>query len=306
MNATIFVPVGVFSLINHQEARFLIPITLPVILLHAPKLLTGFTAAYPFERDHKCLQFIYRHVLSTKASADRLQKCWYAANIALVVFFGFVHQGGVTQLSQYLAEHTINYRTHLQRGAAQPNVHIVTSHLYSIPTTLLFQPSTKLLLTNPDNGQKYTLRKRFFLHEYGSLALDELQLKIKSHLDAYEMQMHRDKTKYEMYLAIPSSLTEELNIASFKCNHTMIKYRRVKVFYPHLSTEAFRFPFVTYSTRIQADVLDISQSYYFENEQHLYNPFSATEMYKTFSAFVHQFGLVLYRIELTRKNTFFE
>lgn len=305
MNATIFVPVVIFSLINHQEARFLIPITLPVILLHSPKLLTGFAASYPFERDNKALQFIYRNVLSTKASADRLQKCWYAVNIALVIFFGFLHQGGVTQLSQYLAENTINYRTHFQRAVTQPNVYLITSHLYNIPTSLLFQPSTKLLLTNPDNGQKYTLKKRFFLHEYGSLPLDALQQKIKSHLDASEMQLHLEQKEYEMYLAIPSSLTEELNIASFKCNHTMIKYRRVKAFYPHLSTEAFRFPFVTYSTKIHADVLDINQSYFYQNERHHYNPFSVNEMYKQFSTFMHQFGLVLYRIELTRKNTFF-
>lgn len=306
MNATIFTPVVIFSLINHQEARFLVPITLPVVLLHAPKLLTGFAPSYPFQRDNKLLQFIYQNVLSTRASADRLRKWWYASNIALVIFFGFVHQGGVTQLSQYLAENTINYRTHFQRSTTQPNIHLITSHLYNIPTSLLFQPSTKILLTNPDNGQKFTRKKRFFIHEYGSLPLDSLQLKIKSHLDSYEMQLHRDKERYEMYLAIPSSLTEELNIASFKCNHTMIKYRRVKVFYPHLSTEAFRFPFVTYSTRIQADVLDLDQSYFFENEPHSYDPFSINGIYKQFSVMIHQFGLVLYRIEFTNKNTFYE
>jgi len=44
MSGAIFVPLFFLSLINHQEPRFLLPVTFPLILLHAPKLITGFSA----------------------------------------------------------------------------------------------------------------------------------------------------------------------------------------------------------------------------------------------------------------------
>lgn len=69
--------------------------------------------------------------------------------------------------------------------------------------------------------------------------MDELQQKIKLLLDINEMRFHHDKHNYKLYLAMPSSLIEELSIALFRSNHTMVKYQRVKMFFPHLSMETF-------------------------------------------------------------------
>lgn len=304
MNAAIFVPVGFLSLINHQEPRFIIPIILPIILLHSPKFITGFVTSNPFGTN-RIGQFIYNHFLCTKQSADRILKCWYAINIALTLFYGFIHQGGVIQLSQYLSENAVNYRTN-HRSDLNSNVYLVTSHLYNIPTSLLFIPSSKTLLTNPDNGQKYTRKKQFFLYEYGSLPLNELQHKLKIILDVNEMRLQQDKRNYKLYLAIPSSLTEELSIALFNSNHTMIKYQRIKMFYPHLSTEALPNLFLKHFTEIRTDVFNLDRTCsYFENRKQI-EPYSIEAALRQLSSFVHQFGLVLYRVEVRRKNTFSE
>lgn len=307
MNATIFVPVAILSLINHQEARFLLPITFPVIILHAPTLMNGWAASNPFKDTSTIGQFIYHHFLCTKASADRLLKSWYTINIALVVFFGIIHQGGVIQLTQYLQQNALNFRTD-----TNTNVYLITSHLYNIPTSYLFFPSTKVLLTNPDNGQKYTRKKQFFLYEYGNSPMDELQQQVKLLLDANEIRKHQSKmsksiqTNYKLYLAIPSSLTEELSIALFKSNHTTVKYQRIKMFYPHLSIEAFPNFFLRHLTEIRTDVFNLDQKCEIYDNRKEIEPYSLNAALRQFSAIVHQFGLVLYRVELRRKNTFSE
>lgn len=304
MNAAIFVPVAFLSLINHQEARFLLPITFPVILLHSPKLITGWSASSPFKETNKLGNFIHRNILCTKASADRLLKCWYTINIALAVFFGIIHQGGVIQLTQYLQQNALNFRTD-----TNTNVYLITSHLYDIPTSYLFIPSTKVLLTNPDNGQRFTRKKQFFLYEYGNLPLDDLQQKVKLLLDINEMRKHASKSitsNYKLYLAIPSSLTEELSIALFRSNHTSVKYQRVKMFYPHLSMEAFPNFFLRHLTEIRTDVFNLDQKCEIYDNRKEIEPYSLNAALRQFSAIVHQFGLVLYRVEVRKKNTFSE
>lgn len=301
MNATIFVPVTILSLINHQEPRFLLPITFPIIMLHAPKLVTGFTATNPFDETNKVGQFICWHFSCSKASASRLLKCWYAVNFAWAIFFGMIHQGGVIQLTQYLSHNVLNIRPDMNA-----NVYLVTSHLYNIPTSYLFLPSTKTLLTNPDTGQKYTRKKQFFLNEYGSMPIDELQRKIKLLLDISEMRLQHDKKNYKLYLAIPSSLTEELSIALFKSNYTMIKYQRIKTFYPHLSIEAFPNFFLRHLTEIRTDELNLDQNYDFYDNRTDIEPYSMGAALRQLTAIMQQFGLVLYRIEIRRRNTFSE
>lgn len=301
MNATIFIPVAALSLINHQEPRFLIPITLPIILLHAPKLVNGFATSNPFASNHAIAQFIYRHVLSTRASAGYMLRYWHSINICLVIFFGFVHQGGVIQLTQHLSRSPVNIK-HQSPNELNTHIHLVTSHIYSIPTSLLFLPSTKQLLVNPDNGQKYTRKKQFFIYEYGNMPVDDLQQKLKLILDVNEMRSHRERHMYKLYLAIPSSLTEKLSIALFNSNHTMIKYQRVKMFYPHLSIEALPNLLLKHPTEIRTDVFNLDRTCHLYDNQEDPAPYSFGSMLKQFSSFMHQFGLVLYRIEVRRKS----
>lgn len=272
----------------------------------------------PFKVDNRIGQFIYRHLLCTQASAQYMLKFWYTINIVLAIFFGIIHQGGVIQLTKYLQENTLDFR-----HDTNTNIHLITSHLYSLPTAYLFLPSTKVLFTNPDNGQKYTRKRQFFLHEYGSLALDELQQKVKLLLDVNEMRVRESKTvggggvgrstamqyRYQLYLAIPSSLTEELSIALFNSNHTTVKYQRIKIFYPHLSMEAApNFLLHRHLTEIRTDAFNLNGNCEFAgelDEQDIGSNSISSALRQIYGIF-HQFGLILYRVEVRRKNTFTE
>ena len=308
MTAAIVVPVFFLSLINHQEARFLLPLTLPVIFLHAPKLQNGFCTTYPFLNDSTVCHFIYKKILSPKASAGGfLLKWWFAFNIVLTLFFGFVHQGGVFQLATHLSG-TI---AQLPKGT-NVHTHLVTSHIYSIPMSFFFLPSTQTMLTNYETGQKYRRKKRFFVYEYGSTDMDILYKKLKLILDLSEMKASTKNQKYQLYLAIPSSLSEQLSLAFWRSNSTLVLHERVKVFYPHLSTEALPQFFVRHLTEIKTNLYNPDKSkcsLYEEQYEHEHGDdeefLSVGMMLKQFSSVIHQFGLALYRIDVGRKNRSF-
>ncbi|CAO1426944.1 unnamed protein product, partial [Diamesa serratosioi] len=233
MNSSIFVPVLMMSLINHQEARFLIPVTVPLIMLHAPKLITGVNlTSYMRECQWDFIRKISNKITIT-ISGRFILKVWYAFNILFTLVFGFIHQAGVIQLADHFS------RLH-QIRAPTTQIHLITSHIYNIPESLLILPSVNLLYTNPQTNQKFKMARRFFLYEYGSMDMDMLYENIKMTLDASELKAATTKHRYQMYLAIPSSKADDLNQVFHKhTNNSIIRYKEEKIFYPHLSTEAF-------------------------------------------------------------------
>lgn len=176
------------------------------------------------------------------------------------------------------------------------HVHLVTSHIYDVPLSFFFIPSTKMTLTNQETGQKYRRNKRFFLHEYGGMNIDELYRKLKIILDYNEMKLSTRNEKYELYLTIPTSLTEDLSLAFWRSNSTVMKYERVKVFYPHLSTEALPNFFFKHSIEMKEDIVDSDTCSLYDEESLVYM------VVKQFSSIFHQFGLALYRIDVSRKE----
>ncbi|XP_055390414.1 GPI mannosyltransferase 4 [Condylostylus longicornis] len=289
MTAAIFTPVMALSLINHQEPRFLIPITLPILLLHSPKLVTGFCQTYPFKNQNKILYYIFNNFLSTRASAKFILNIWYITNIFLTIFFGFIHQGGVYQLARY-------FSNSMHAKPSTMNIHLITSNIYMMPLSIVNIPSSHLLLTNSETGKKYRRSKDFYLYEYGSLEIDKLLKKIKIILDVNEMKFINKKKIYRMYLAVPTSLAEDLNIGFQKFPD--IKYEQVKVFYPHLSTEALPKIFGRHPCDLHVDFDNLQGTCDIENK----NYFSFSYILKQFSSIVHQFGLALYRIEIVTNS----
>lgn len=297
MTAATFVPLGWLSLINHQEPRFLLPLTLPIVFLHGSKLQSGFLAPKLVARnkiiDYVCSKLSFKYV-----AGATLLRYWYIINIIFTFFFGFVHQGGVFQMARELSGSVLIHDS-------VTHVHLVTSHIYDVPLSFFFLPSTKTIQTNKETGQKYRRNKRFFLYEYGGMKLDELYRKMKIILDYNEMKQSTKGQKYELYLAIPTSLTEDLSLAFWRSNSTVMKHERVKVFYPHLSTEALPKFSIKHPTEIKTDVFDMDQKctlYEREND----DDSMVSVVFKQFSSIVHQFGLALYRIEVGRKEKFTE
>ncbi|XP_053687746.1 GPI mannosyltransferase 4 [Sabethes cyaneus] len=292
--SAVFFPIFMLSFINHQEPRFLLPITLPLVLLHAPKLKTGFCSSYPFKMRSKLKDFLYNYVLSTRCSSRYLFQVWYSTNLALTLFYGFIHQGGVYQLAAHFG-HQFELRS------TTTQIHLVTSHIYSMPQCFLDLPSTQTLLINPQTRQKYRRGKQFFLYEYGSMELPELYRKLKLILDIGEMKAISSNQKYLLFLAIPSSLAEELNDVFHNRTTTLVKHTQVAVFYPHLSLEAPPKILGQHICGINTDPDELDDTcpiYAYENEQ---NPYSPTRILRQLSSLVHQFGLVLYRIEVRKQ-----
>lgn len=292
MSASTFVPLFFLSLINHQEARFLIPLTFPIILLHGPKLITGFCAQYPFRVEHPWLRLFYEKFLCTKASAMYIIKIWYFANIALTVFFGFVHQAGVFPLAQHLEQVA-------KMKPTDTHLHLITSHTYMFPLSFVNIPSSQIVHLNAQTGQRYKKRKDFYIYEYGGMDMNQLMSRIKLITSHCELKKNTKKLKYRLFLAIPSSLSDDMNLAIFQNNATYLHYELKRVFYPHLSTEALpqfmgRHPGLVDPPHWSED--DLKGTCLTEQLPEL----SFSYISKQLSSFIHQFGLALYEFELKR------
>lgn len=297
MTSAIFSPVFLLSFFNHQEPRFLIPITLPIILLHSPKLITGVNLTnYLRESDSNLIRLISNYANVT-ISGRFILKIWYTMNIVFTLFFGFIHQAGVVQLTDYMS---IYYQ---QKPTTQ--IHLVTSNVYKIPETLFVIPNSNILYTNPETGMKYKSARKFFLYEYGSMSTDLMFKRMKIILDAAEMKQKLKNIKYEVFIVIPSSKAYELNQIFYK-HQLIISYREENIFYPHLSTEAFPNIYTTsHPCEINTNVDELDETCNLENNEDYLEEFSLASILRRTSSIVHQFGLVLYKVEIKRKKETF-
>lgn len=299
MTGTIFAPVLMLSLFNHQEARFLIPITVPIILLHSPKLITGVNLT-SFMRESKwnLIRFLSQHINVT-ISGRFILKVWYAMNILFTLFFGFIHQGGIVQLTDYMSDY------YQQAEKQQSQIHLVTSHIYKIPESLLVIPNSNIINTDDETTEmkQHMNARRFFLYEYGSMDIEMMFKRMKIILDAAEMKFKERQIKYDVLLAIPISKAYELNEIFYKHQH-LISYKEQNVFYPHLSTEAFPNIYTTlHPCELNTDVDELDETCSLENYDDIdNNELSVTSVLRRVSSIVHQFGLALYKVEIKHTN----
>lgn len=91
----------------HQESRFLLPLLLPIV----------FSTAKFFSRTY------LRHF-------KYILPIWCFSNIIGLIFYGYLHQAGVTPMVSYLFKDIEDLS----------KVHIIHSHTYPIPVGLLMVP----------------------------------------------------------------------------------------------------------------------------------------------------------------------
>ncbi|XP_011189983.2 GPI mannosyltransferase 4 [Zeugodacus cucurbitae] len=279
MTSAIFVPLFFLSLINHQEPRFLLPLLFPIVLLHAPKLYHGLCPNYPFKEEHPLMRKIYNMLLCTQASARPLLKTWYMCNIALAIFFGFIHQAGIFPLTQHL-------ETVMQSKAPAEHIHLITSHIYNVPLTFMNMPSTQVLHLHRETGRRFRRHKDFYIYEYGSLSMPQLVAKIKLIQSYCENKYVSKQQKYRLYLALPASLSDnmlaELQTSGASSNmRTQLK----RIFYPHISTEAL--PRLNFRNDFKTTA---------------HSKLSYSYVSAQLSLFVNEFGLALYELQPARKS----
>lgn len=297
MTSAIFVPVLLLSLFNHQEPRFLIPVTVPLIMLHAPKLIIGVNVSSYLKESQWRMVRNLSNSISFSISGRFVIRVWYLVNILFTLFFGFIHQAGVVQL----ADHFSKYHP-MQHTSTQ--IHLVTSHVYNIPETLLILPHAGVFYTNPKSVQKYKIPRRFFIHEYGGMDLDDMFKKVKRLTDVAEIRARTKKSDYEMFVAIPTSKAFELN-QIFHKHRATFAFKEERIFYPHLSTEAMpSCHHLIHPCKIDgieengANALDDSCEIEDDDDER----YSVASLTRKFTSMAQQFGLVVYKIEVKRRK----
>lgn len=101
-------PLAVLSLVPHQEARFLLPLQTPLVLLYGETI-----------RAHKRRAYLFT---------------WCIFHLMLVLFFGFAHQGGVVRALAHV-------RARAAASSGSSHAVVLFSHTYMPPRALLAQPT---------------------------------------------------------------------------------------------------------------------------------------------------------------------
>ncbi|KAG8229662.1 hypothetical protein J437_LFUL008595 [Ladona fulva] len=132
MLSSLVVPLLILSLVPHQEPRFLLPLTFPIVFLYAQEIRSNTTWA----RVRKKIPHI-----------------WVLFNVVFGLFYGFVHQGGIMSASAELANRVTDFRL-IPWDISE--VHVFTSHSYPIPQ--------HVLQLHPGR-----IRRKVKFHEMGSM-----------------------------------------------------------------------------------------------------------------------------------------
>nr|CAD7430330.1 unnamed protein product [Timema monikensis] len=233
MTLSFLIPIGLLSLFPHQEARFLIPVTVPLVFLYAQHI---------------------RHIPSTECRQEQGK-----------THFFFV-KGSQEEL-------TIKPRL--------TTIHLVTSHIYSMPLFLLQLRNSKRPLFSKQTGQRYRLAQSFYSYEMGSDSLETVHHKLVSILKSCEEIQTEKKLDYRLFVAVPASLLEKFDKTVLTFNSSF-SYSVSKVFYPHVSTEAL--PTLSFENECQLENMNLR----FCKAKQIY---LAPLQY--FSKLAHQFGLAL-------------
>lgn len=265
MLGSILAPLGLLSYIPHQEARFIIPLILPIMYLYAHNVYEDPSKEIIKSENEAKKNTAFK---TKRQKTFALLRLWLFANVISLIFFGFLHQAGVYSLSAHISKE-IN-------KTPNTNVHLVTSHTYNIPKTLFLQPASDKMFYYKKTVFNYS--NRIFLFEEGGRYLDEVLNDLRNKLSITNSK--KIKTKY--YLALPGSLSADLQ--TLVKNHP-ITARKSKSFWPHVTTEALP---------------DFGELYYFVTAAEM-KTLSIAEFYRiTHKLFYSSFTLNLYEVTLNR------
>ncbi|XP_047520615.1 GPI mannosyltransferase 4 [Pieris napi] len=205
-------PLAVLSLFPHQEARFIIPILVPLVYLYGNSI-------HICEVDDKDVKTLKKLLIIV----------WYGLNMIFAIFFGFIHQGGIYPF--------INDLYYENKSSFGSHMHVITTHSYSIPTYLLQLESTTRIWKDRTSKHSFTIAPSTFIHKYGSLPMDQLFMNVDEVLSNAEMRYHKYKKKYKLYVVSPCSLEKKLFGEASKYQY--INLIEHSSYYPHFCTEAF-------------------------------------------------------------------
>lgn len=204
-----------------------------------------------------------------KPKNNLLQRVWFAVNIVCVLFFGFVHQGGIYSLSRH-------FHNEILMKPRFTTYHLVTSHIYSLPLHLLMLKSNLK-----------TKNTSFQIHELGTDNFENIHHKLITTLNEGEVKRKIRRRNYRVFYALPTSLFNEFRFGYhyYSSNYT---YNIIDVYYPHFSGEAL--------PSVVLNVTDAGDSW-FSSEGGILKAVDFLPV-RYLIEFLHQFGLLLLEITL--------
>ncbi|KAG7205674.1 hypothetical protein KM043_007624 [Ampulex compressa] len=214
-------------------------------------------------------------------NCSKLYVMWYICNIALTLFYGFAHQGGVLPLTFHVANE-------LKAKPELTRVHLYTSYTYSIPTALLHLRNTQRTYVS-SSKHKYKLTKDFYLYEQGSQEMEEVCSILATKIRNCEEKFMLKRIPYRLYYALPASAMHEFMECSFHNDSKLFNYRIAKAFYPHIATE--RLPLLRFVNAIS--LLD----------SNIFSMNSINQLWESMFEFSQQFRLLLLKIEYVKENS---
>lgn len=183
MAASIIAPVSALSYFPHQEPRFLIPITLPIV-------------------------YLFSNVIIRKSY---INKMWVFLNVVCLLFYGFIHQAGLYPATVHLSN-----EVSLSRQTTKP-VYLITSHVYNLPVSFFQHHNPQKIYSSGQS--RYMKSRTFFLQELGGSSLTI----VTKHLNTIIQKSYEVKKKPKIYLLLPTSKAYELEQEVFKNNLTIIE-----------------------------------------------------------------------------------
>lgn len=160
-----------------------------------------------------------------KQPSYAILKVWLLINTLLIIFYGFLHQGGVFQATSY-------FHQKLNVNPLNVKYHIVTNYMYSLPESFLMQPASDKELFK--GNKRYSVSRRVYLYEEGSESLYVVIEKLVDILKKVDAESTNKNDK--VYLLIPGSLSEEFE---YLANKYKLTFQLENSVFPHLSLEAF-------------------------------------------------------------------
>lgn len=228
------VPLCLLSFISHQEARFLLPLIIPVCLLTS-------------------------HCIFGSESYWPLRSIWILFNVTMIILFGYLHQGGMVASLNY-AQKMFTHPSNLEL-----DLHVVYYQTYMPPNYLTLAPFSVNILQNKrylyerqrkkrleqeentnlgfsmyKNTDEKPLRKVYDLTASASLEkLNELLAQIKTNYTNVESG-GRVRKDFAIFLITPAVLDSRLykpdNVCSLKIKSD-IGFQLQTAFRFHISFE---------------------------------------------------------------------
>lgn len=124
------VPLVVFSMVAHKEARFLLPLLIPVCLLSS-------------------------HSVFGKQSNVFLRGVWYLFNIIGLIVYGYLHQGGLVPSISHIQK-LFTHKSNLNMDQ-----HVIFYHNYMPPRHLMMAPVSVSII----NNNYYIYEKKRILYQ---------------------------------------------------------------------------------------------------------------------------------------------